>query len=173
MIVDHCVNHLRKNWLAFSCLIFRYACIVNSKFAIIIVIQFAVSMLVVCSNLYRMAMAANYMSYIPLIVYTSAILVQIFIYCWFGNEVKLKVIRTYVSHDLYFVRIDISLLMFQKRLEVNRFTCCNMLLPLRRVFTWWMMFIIWTGQALASAVKRLFCLWWNARWFPSSFTAHI
>ncbi|XP_025074601.1 odorant receptor Or2-like [Pogonomyrmex barbatus] len=62
-------------------------------FAKIIAIQFAVSMLVVCSNLYRIAMATDYMSFIPLIMYTSAILVQIFIYCWFGNEVKLKSLR--------------------------------------------------------------------------------
>lgn len=60
-------------------------------FAKIIALQFAVSMLVVCSNMYRIAMAKNYMSYVPLMFYTIAILAQIFIYCWFGNEVKLKV----------------------------------------------------------------------------------
>ncbi|EZA58600.1 hypothetical protein X777_14766, partial [Ooceraea biroi] len=81
-ILHDCVYHHNR--------IFEYAYIVNKKFAVIITIQFAVSMLVVCSNLYRIAMAANYMSYIPLVVYTSAILMQIFIYCWFGNEVKLK-----------------------------------------------------------------------------------
>ncbi|XP_024872652.1 odorant receptor 94a-like [Temnothorax curvispinosus] len=70
--------------------IFEYAYTVNNMFAKIIAIQFAVSMLVVCSNLYRIAMAADYVSFIPLMMYTSAILVQIFIYCWFGNEVKLK-----------------------------------------------------------------------------------
>ncbi|KYN42753.1 Odorant receptor 2a [Trachymyrmex septentrionalis] len=67
-----------------------YAYTVNNMFAKIIAIQFAVSMLVVCSNLYRIAMARDYISFISLIMYTSAILVQIFIYCWFGNEVKLK-----------------------------------------------------------------------------------
>ncbi|XP_011882884.1 PREDICTED: uncharacterized protein LOC105570367 [Vollenhovia emeryi] len=70
--------------------IFEYAYTVNNMFAKIIAIQFAVSMLVLCSNLYRIAMATDYVSFIPLIMYTSAILVQIFIYCWFGNEVKLK-----------------------------------------------------------------------------------
>ncbi|KAH0947022.1 OrE29 [Eciton burchellii] len=90
-ILHDCIHHHNR--------IFEYAYIVNSKFAIIIVIQFAVSMLVVCSNLYRMAMAANYMSYIPLIVYTSAILAQIFIYCWFGNEVKLK--SLHLMNDVY------------------------------------------------------------------------
>ncbi|XP_011704296.1 PREDICTED: odorant receptor 46a, isoform A-like [Wasmannia auropunctata] len=70
--------------------IFEYAYTINNMFAKIIAIQFAVSMLVVCSNLYRIAMAADYLSFIPLMMYTSAILVQIFIYCWFGNEVKIK-----------------------------------------------------------------------------------
>ncbi|KAL0116246.1 hypothetical protein PUN28_011228 [Cardiocondyla obscurior] len=70
--------------------IFEYAYTVNNMFAKIIATQFAVSMMVVCSNLYRIAMATDYASFIPLIMYTSAILVQIFNYCWFGNEVKLK-----------------------------------------------------------------------------------
>ncbi|KAG5336422.1 OR94B protein, partial [Acromyrmex charruanus] len=77
-----CVRHHNR--------IFEYAYTVNNMFAKIIAVQFAVSMLVVCSNLYRIAMARDYVSFIPLIMYTSAILVQIFIYCWFGNEVKLK-----------------------------------------------------------------------------------
>lgn len=73
----------------------RYAYTINNIFAKIIAIQFAVSMLVVCSNMYRIAMATDYLSLIPLIMYTSAILMQIFIYCWFGNEVKLKVYISY------------------------------------------------------------------------------
>ncbi|XP_025265982.1 odorant receptor 94a-like [Camponotus floridanus] len=81
-ILDDCVNHHNH--------IFKYAFTINNTFAKIIAIQFAVSMLVVCSNMYRIAMATDYMSLIPLIMYTSAILMQIFIYCWFGNEVKLK-----------------------------------------------------------------------------------
>lgn len=60
-------------------------------FAKIIAVQFAVSMMVVCSNLYRIAMATEYMKFIPLMMYTGCMLAQIFIYCWFGNEVKLKV----------------------------------------------------------------------------------
>jgi len=62
---------------------------VNNMFAKIIGIQFAVSMLVVCSNLYRIAMATDYVIFASLMTYTGAILAQIFIYCWFGNEVKI------------------------------------------------------------------------------------
>jgi len=60
-------------------------------FAKVIAVQFAVSMLVVCSNLYRLAMTADYLKFVPLTMYTGCMLAQIFIYCWFGNEVKLKV----------------------------------------------------------------------------------
>ncbi|KYN50614.1 hypothetical protein ALC57_12171, partial [Trachymyrmex cornetzi] len=60
-----------------------------------IAVQFAVTVMVVCSNLYRMAMATEHMKFVPLIVYTGCMLTQIFIYCWFGNEVKLKV---YIFH---------------------------------------------------------------------------
>ncbi|XP_018403370.1 PREDICTED: uncharacterized protein LOC108780233 [Cyphomyrmex costatus] len=70
--------------------IFEYAYTVNNMFAKIIAIQFTVSMLVVCSNLFRIAVVTDLVSFIPLVMYTSAILVQIFMYCWFGNEVKLK-----------------------------------------------------------------------------------
>lgn len=69
----------------------RYAYRVNNMFRKIIALQFAVSMLVVCSNLYRIAMAKDSMTVISLMFYTGAILTQIFIYCWFGNEVKIKV----------------------------------------------------------------------------------
>ncbi|XP_067207858.1 uncharacterized protein [Linepithema humile] len=90
-ILRDCINHHNR--------IFEYAYIVNNTFVKIIALQFAVSMLVVCSNLYRIAMATDYMSFIPLIMYTSAILVQIFIYCWFGNEVKLK--SLHVMNSIY------------------------------------------------------------------------
>ncbi|XP_014470127.1 PREDICTED: uncharacterized protein LOC106742051 [Dinoponera quadriceps] len=81
-VLGDCVYHHNR--------IFTYACEVNNMFAKIIASQFAVSMLVVCSNLFRIAMAEDYTSIVPFIFYTSAILAQIFIYCWFGNEVKLK-----------------------------------------------------------------------------------
>ncbi|XP_020291766.1 odorant receptor 46a-like [Pseudomyrmex gracilis] len=81
-ILPDCIRHHN--------LIFEYACTVNNMFAKIIALQFAVSMLVVCSNMYRIAMATDFATIISLLVYTSAILTQIFIYCWFGNEVKLK-----------------------------------------------------------------------------------
>jgi len=64
---------------------------VNEKFAKIIAIQFITSMLVVCSNLYQLAQTTLSPKYLPLVLYTFCMLIEIFIYCWFGNEVKLKV----------------------------------------------------------------------------------
>ncbi|XP_011882836.1 PREDICTED: odorant receptor 46a, isoform A-like isoform X1 [Vollenhovia emeryi] len=71
-------------------LIFDFASIVNERFAKIIAIQFIVSMLVVCSNLYQLAQTTLSAKYIPLVIYTFCMMTEIFIYCWFGNEVKLK-----------------------------------------------------------------------------------
>ncbi|XP_018374382.1 PREDICTED: odorant receptor 46a-like [Trachymyrmex cornetzi] len=81
-ILRDCINH--HNYIV------KYAQTINDKFAKIIAVQFAVTVMVVCSNLYRMAMTTEYMKFVPLIVYTGCMLAQIFIYCWFGNEVKLK-----------------------------------------------------------------------------------
>ncbi|XP_018403368.1 PREDICTED: odorant receptor 46a-like [Cyphomyrmex costatus] len=72
------------------------------EFAKIIALQFAVSMLVVCANLYKLAAISLLMingSLIVLILYTACMLSQIFIYCWFGNELKLK--STRVANSIY------------------------------------------------------------------------
>ncbi|XP_011705961.1 PREDICTED: odorant receptor 94b-like [Wasmannia auropunctata] len=50
-------------------------------------------MLVVCSNLYRLAKTTLSAQYIPLMSYTICMCMQILIYCWYGNEVKLKSIQ--------------------------------------------------------------------------------
>ncbi|XP_018374371.1 PREDICTED: odorant receptor 46a-like [Trachymyrmex cornetzi] len=117
--LTHDQNSLRDCVRHHNC-IFEYAYTVNNMFAKIIAIQFAVSMLVVCSNLYRIAMARDYVSFIPLIMYTSAILVQIFIYCWFGNEVKLKSLQLINSiYDIEWLALSNSnkkdLLLIMKR----------------------------------------------------------
>ncbi|XP_071631656.1 uncharacterized protein [Temnothorax longispinosus] len=68
-----------------------YALKLNSKFKMTIAMQFVVSTLVVCSNLYQMTKStALNTSYLPLLLYMFCMLTQIFIYCWYGNEVKLK-----------------------------------------------------------------------------------
>ncbi|XP_011705963.1 PREDICTED: odorant receptor 94a-like [Wasmannia auropunctata] len=73
--------------------IFKFALMVNEKFKIIIAIQFIVSTLVVCSNLYQLARITLNAQCFPLVLYTCSMLTQILIYCWYGNEVKLKSVQ--------------------------------------------------------------------------------
>lgn len=82
-------NHFKGNNIV---LFSRFAYMMNEKFRIIIAVQFIASMLVVCSNLYRLAKTTLSPKYIPLMLYTVCMCSQIFIYCWYGNEVKLKVL---------------------------------------------------------------------------------
>ncbi|XP_011704297.1 PREDICTED: odorant receptor 46a, isoform A-like [Wasmannia auropunctata] len=92
--------------------IFEYAYTVNRRFAKIIALQFAVSMLVVCANLYKLASIPNLMingSIITLILYTACMLSQIFLYCWFGNELKLKSIGLATGiYKMEWFRLDIK-----------------------------------------------------------------
>ncbi|XP_011705956.1 PREDICTED: odorant receptor Or1-like [Wasmannia auropunctata] len=71
--------------------IFKFARVVNEKFRITIFIQFVVSTLVMCFNLYQFTKStALRTKYMQLILYTCSMLSQIFFYCWYGNEVKLR-----------------------------------------------------------------------------------
>ncbi|XP_024872663.1 odorant receptor 94b-like [Temnothorax curvispinosus] len=85
-------NNLRECVRQHNC-IFKFALMVNEKFKIIIAIQFVVSTLVVCFNLYQLAKMTLSAQCFPLILYTFAMLTQILIYCWYGNEVKLKSVQ--------------------------------------------------------------------------------
>jgi len=51
-----------------------------------------VSTLVVCFNLYQLTRSTiTNAKYVQLALYMCSMLTQIFFYCWYGNEVKLKV----------------------------------------------------------------------------------
>ncbi|XP_018374284.1 PREDICTED: odorant receptor 4-like [Trachymyrmex cornetzi] len=70
--------------------IFRLAFIVNAKFRLTIAIQFITSTLVVCFSLYQLSTATTKAKYIEMILYISCMLTEIFFYCWYGNELKIK-----------------------------------------------------------------------------------
>lgn len=70
---------------------FRFALIVNATFNMIITFQFLISMLVVCFNLYQITEMAINAKYVRIAMLMCCMLTQIFVYCWYGNEVKLKV----------------------------------------------------------------------------------
>lgn len=72
--------------------IFRFADYINSIFAPVILVQFCLSSVVLCVTVYELsANKSNGLEIIYLILYLLCMLVEFFIYCWFGNEVTLKV----------------------------------------------------------------------------------
>ncbi|XP_011050404.1 PREDICTED: odorant receptor 46a, isoform A-like [Acromyrmex echinatior] len=81
--------------------IFRLAFIVNAKFRLTIAIQFVTSTLVVCFSLYQLSTATTKAKYIEMILYISCMLTEIFFYCWYGNELKIKLLKTsYSTYNL-------------------------------------------------------------------------
>ncbi|XP_032667811.1 odorant receptor 46a-like [Odontomachus brunneus] len=69
---------------------YRYAKTVNSIFNEVLFVQFFCSILVLCTSVYYMSKHITDSEVIGITVYTSCMFVQIFIYCWSGNEVMLK-----------------------------------------------------------------------------------
>ncbi|KAK1122366.1 hypothetical protein K0M31_009588 [Melipona bicolor] len=69
----------------------RFATMINKEFESVIFIQFATSMLTICINLYILTSAnISFERILQLTMYSSCMLTQIYIFCWYGNEVKLK-----------------------------------------------------------------------------------
>ncbi|XP_072762244.1 odorant receptor 46a-like isoform X1 [Anoplolepis gracilipes] len=108
---EHILHHL--------CII-RLAKIINNIFSQVIFVQFFASILVLCSSLYHLSSHMTITDIATLIVYALCMFVQIFVYCWAGNEVILK--STGLSEAVYqmdWVLMPISerkdLLMIMKR----------------------------------------------------------
>ncbi|XP_011640465.2 odorant receptor 46a-like [Pogonomyrmex barbatus] len=80
--LGYCVRHHNR--------IFEYAQMVNMRFTKIVGFQFIASTMVICSNLYQLTKSTLSANHVTLIMYTSCMLTQIFIYCWFGNKVRSK-----------------------------------------------------------------------------------
>ncbi|XP_046144665.1 uncharacterized protein LOC114872760 [Osmia bicornis bicornis] len=71
--------------------VYRFTRMINDEFKMIIFVQFTVSTLVVCFTLYILVITNDMNTkFVNLIMYACAMLVQIFFFCWYGNEVKLK-----------------------------------------------------------------------------------
>ncbi|XP_071631660.1 putative odorant receptor 85d [Temnothorax longispinosus] len=83
-------HFLRECVVRHTC-IFQFALMVNERFRLTITIQFLVSMLVVCFNLYQLTQTSMLSAkFIQIMLYMFCMLAQISFYCWYGNEVKLK-----------------------------------------------------------------------------------
>ncbi|XP_011633607.2 uncharacterized protein LOC105424845, partial [Pogonomyrmex barbatus] len=80
--------------------IYKYAKTVNVIFNEVLFVQFFGSILVLCTSVYFLSMHITELSAIAnLLVYTICMFVQIFVYCWSGNEVILK--STNVGETVY------------------------------------------------------------------------
>lgn len=70
--------------------IYKYAKTVNRIFSQVLFCQFCGSILVLCTSVYYMSTHITGSEVATLSAYTICMFVQIFVYCWSGNEVILK-----------------------------------------------------------------------------------
>ncbi|XP_076179887.1 odorant receptor 10-like [Ptiloglossa arizonensis] len=70
--------------------IYKFATMVNDEFKVIVFIQFLTSTSTVCFDLYRLTQKNKGSEIVEILFYASCTLMQIFYYCWYGNEVKMK-----------------------------------------------------------------------------------
>lgn len=87
---------------------------VNDAFQSIMFFQFCTSLSMICFNFYRIMQIEMDSRYIGTLLYMVCSLMQIFYYCWFSNEVKLKVrycqVKDTMAHyDFFFFFILQSL----------------------------------------------------------------
>lgn len=71
----------------------RFSRTLNEKFKVILFLQFCAISFILCFNLYRMTTITMIPKLLEASLYLIRVLVQILYYCWFSNEVKLKVSR--------------------------------------------------------------------------------
>ncbi|XP_012059783.1 PREDICTED: uncharacterized protein LOC105622991 [Atta cephalotes] len=70
----------------------RFAERINTVFTLMIFVQFSISSTVLCLSIYKM-LTKNLLSldFAYNLSYLGCMLMQIYLYCWFGNEVTLKI----------------------------------------------------------------------------------
>ncbi|XP_029178805.1 odorant receptor Or1-like isoform X2 [Nylanderia fulva] len=78
-------------------IIYKYAKTMNRIFSQVLFCQFCGSILVLCTCLYFMSTHITGSEGATLAIYTICMFVQIFVYCWSGNEVILKILKTSYS----------------------------------------------------------------------------
>ncbi|XP_039309017.1 odorant receptor 94a isoform X4 [Solenopsis invicta] len=70
--------------------IFRLAFIVKTKLSLIIAISFIMTTMIICFSFYQLDKTTTKAQYFEMILGILFALTEIFLYCWFGNEVKIK-----------------------------------------------------------------------------------
>ncbi|XP_011695162.1 PREDICTED: odorant receptor 4-like [Wasmannia auropunctata] len=84
-------RRLVRELIHHHCYIYRFAERINTVFTLMIFVQFTTSSTVLCLSMYKMLMK-NLLSleFAWSFSYFGCMLMQIYLYCWFGNEVTLK-----------------------------------------------------------------------------------
>nr|XP_023022535.1 odorant receptor 13a-like [Leptinotarsa decemlineata] len=81
--LKHCVKHHVK--------IIRYHEILNKVFSMIILTQYATSAVVICNLGFQLVhVDPMTLQFVCMTVYFSAMMIQLAMYCWFGNEIIVK-----------------------------------------------------------------------------------
>ncbi|XP_068981003.1 odorant receptor Or2-like [Bombus flavifrons] len=106
---------------------------VNDNFKMIMSMQFLISTGAVCFNLYRLSVMEFGPKFMETATYTLCLLMQVFYYCWYGNEVKLKsmeIPNAVLESNLPFLNDSskkILLLIMRRSLEPIEFTSCHVI----------------------------------------------
>nr|XP_012223385.1 PREDICTED: odorant receptor Or2-like [Linepithema humile] len=90
-ILSECIYH--------HLTIYKYAKMVNIIFNQVFFVQFFSSILVLCTSIYYLAEHITETRAATLLLYTIGMIVQIYLYCWCGNEVMLMSMKT--GHAIY------------------------------------------------------------------------
>ncbi|XP_020297436.1 odorant receptor Or2-like [Pseudomyrmex gracilis] len=73
----------------------KFAHTVNEVFTVMMFVQFSISSLVLCMSVYKISTMTSLftLDFAYISSYLCAMLTQVFLYCWYGNEVTLKSIK--------------------------------------------------------------------------------
>ncbi|XP_032667626.1 odorant receptor 46a-like isoform X4 [Odontomachus brunneus] len=71
-------------------IIYEYAKTVNKVFRLVLFVQFLISLIILCMSVYYLSYYITDVEASSMVVYTICMFIQIYIYCWSGNEVILK-----------------------------------------------------------------------------------
>lgn len=71
---------------------------VNEVFSQVLFVQFFASILILWTSVYYLSSHITVADFVKLVIYTFCMFVQIFVYCWAGNKVILKVNHNFFLH---------------------------------------------------------------------------
>ncbi|CAK9813035.1 Odorant receptor Or1 [Anthophora plagiata] len=84
-------NRILGNFVEYHLEVYKFTQTVNTVFQYMIFLQFSISSTVLCLSIYKMSTIDPFsMNFVWCASYLCCMLTQVYLYCWFGNEVTLK-----------------------------------------------------------------------------------